>query len=302
MSAPGLLWSPALFLLFLIPLMAWAYRWAVRARSSTHASYPGAGLLSLVAAKARPWRHVPAAFYLLALALGFVALARPTAKMLYPDDMSGIMLAIETGRSMSAPDILPTRLGATQVAAKAMADAVPDSIKMGLTTFAGYGALNVPLTNDRKRLKEGIDALSIGGGYAFSDGMISSLEALPVEDPEEGLPGAIILFSHGHDNSGKDPLAIADEAAARGIKIHTVGVGTHGNNFSEDILKLVADRTGGEYYPIFSAADLTNAHEELGKVITLRPRTTEVTSFAAIGAAFLLMMSLGFAEFRRRVI
>lgn len=302
MSDPGLLWTPALLLLLLLPVMAWAYRRALRAGSSTHATYPGASLLKLVAATARPWRHVPAFFYLLALALGFVALARPTAKMLYPDDMSGIMFAVETSRSMAAPDISPTRLAATQVAAKAIADAVPDSIKMGLTTFSGYGALNVPLTRDRKRLKEAIDTLSVGGSYAFSDGLISSLEALPVEDPEAGLPGAIILFSHGHDNSGQDPLALADEAAARGIKIHTVGVGTHGNNFSEDMLKLVADRTGGEYYPIFSAADLTNAHEDLGKVITLRPRITEVTSFAALGAAVLLMLSLSLAEFRRRVV
>ena len=302
MSDPGVMWLPALLLLLLLPFMVWAYRRALRPGSSTHVAYPAAGFLALAASKARPWRHVPALFYLLALSLGFIALARPTAKLLHPDDMSGIMLAVETGRSMSASDISPTRLAATQVAAKAIADAVPDSIKMGLTTFAGYGALNVPLTNDRKRLKEGIEALSLGGGYAFSDGLISSLKALPIEDPEEGLPGAIILFSHGHDNSGRDPLAIADEAAARGIKIHTVGVGTHGNNFSEDILKLVADRTGGEYYPIFSAADLTNAHQDLGKVITLRPRTTEITSFAAMGAALLLILSLSFAELRRRVI
>ena len=297
----GLLWPLALGLLLLVPLLVVGYRRTLGGDSRAHATYPGADLLAVAARKGRPWRHLPALVYLVALTLALVALARPTAQLLYPDDMSGIMLAIETSRSMGSPDIEPTRLAATQVAARALIDSVPGSIKMGLTTFSGYGALNVPLTNEHDRVKAAVDSLSVGGSYAFSDGLITSLAELPVEDPEEGLPGAIVLFSHGHDNSANDPLALASEAAARGIKIHTVGVGTHGNNFSDDILKLVADRTGGEYYPIFNAADLTNAHRDLGKVITLRPRTTEVTAFAAVGAALLLCLSLGLAALRRGV-
>ena len=244
----GLLWPLALVLLLLVPLLVVglpADAWG-RLEGARNLSRGGPARFSYtegesVAAPARPC--LPGRVDVCACRLG----TTNPPNLLYPDDMSGIMLAVETSRSMGSPDIEPTRLAATQAAARALIDSVPSSIKMGLTTFSGYGALNVPLTNEHSRVKAAVDSLSVGGSYAFSDGLITSLAELPVEDPEEGLPGAIVLFSHGHDNSANDPLALASEAAARGIKIHTVGVGTHGNNFSDDILKLVADRTGGEY-------------------------------------------------------
>ena len=91
---------------------------------------------------------------------------------------------------------------------------------------------------------------------AFRLPLIFYLKPLKAEDP----PGAIIVFSHGHDRSGNDPRNVADEAAKRNIKIHTIGVGTHGNNFSEDVLQVVADITGGNYYPIYSSGDLLKPH------------------------------------------
>jgi Ca-activated chloride channel family protein len=161
--------------------------------------------------------------------------------------------------------------------------------------------LDVPLTTDRARVAQAIDNLQLGGGYAFSYGILAALDALPQEESEEQV-GAIVLFSHGHDNSGNNPLELADQAAQRGIKIHTIGVGTHGNNFSEDLLQLVADRTGGRYYPIFSAADLTNAHQDLSQIISLKPKQVEVTAFISLFAALLLMASLMLGTLRRTLI
>jgi Ca-activated chloride channel family protein len=237
----------------------------------------------------------------LAFCIALLALARPTTKLLLPDNLSGIMFAIETGRSMQSWDIEPTRLAASQAAAKELIATIPKTIKVGLVTFSGSGVLNVPLTTDRQRVTDAIDSLGTGGSFAFTGGIIASLKALPEDLPEDGVPGAIVLFSHGHDNSGNDPIALAQEAAERGIPIHTIGVGTHGNNFSEDVLKLVADISGGKYYPIFSATDLQNAHKDLGKIIRLRPRTTEISALPALLAGLFLAGSLLMAQFKRRL-
>ena len=77
---------------------------------------------------------------------------------------------------------------------------------------------------------------------------------------------------------------------------------THGNNFSEDMQQLVADRTGGNYYPIYSASDLVDAHRDLGSVIVLRWKRTEVTALVALAAALLLGTSLGISTVRRGVL
>jgi Ca-activated chloride channel family protein len=212
------------------------------------------------------------------------------------------MIAIETGRSMRAIDIEPNRLAATQEAAKKIVSMLPSDVKIGLATFSNYGTINVPLTLDKQKLKEAIDALSLGDGYSFTYGIQASLEVLPTTSKEEDPPGAIIVFSHGHDRSSNDPRAIADEAAKRNIKIHTIGVGTHGNNFSEDVLQVVSDITGGNYYPIYTSGDLLKAPLELGEVITLRPKTTEITALVSLVAALLLILSLLLSSWRKIVL
>jgi Ca-activated chloride channel homolog len=295
----GFLWISLLGLLVLIPLLVFAYRRSLRGTSKHTLLYSDLNLVAVAAKTARPWRHLPALIYGLAITFALVAFARPTAKLLVPDDISGVILAIETGRSMSGIDIAPNRLVATQKAAKHLLEILPKNTKVGLATFSDYGTLSVPLTTDRQDMIKAIDNLSIGGGYSFSYGMISALEALPEKSTDDAPPGAIIIFTHGHDRSGNDPIAIADEAAKRGIPIFTVGVGTHGGNFSEDILKIIAERTGGQYYPIFSAGDLLNAPLKLAKIITLRPKTTEVTARVSLAAALLLALSLLLSGWRR---
>ena len=250
----GWLWPWALLLLPLLGALVFGYQRRLDGHSRAHAALPDASLAALAARSARPWRYLSTALYLGALAFAVVGLARPTAKLLAPDDLSGVMLAVETSRSMRAPDIPPNRLAATQEAAKALIKTLPDTVKVGLTTFSGYAALNAPLTLDHARVAQAVDTLTLGGGYAFSYGLIAALKELP-KPTEEGAPGAIVLFSHGHDNTDNDPLALANAARARGVKIHTIGVGTHGHNFSDDILKKIADRTGGRYYPIFDVGD-----------------------------------------------
>ena len=245
----GFLWFGLLALLFLLPLLVFFYQRQLKGKSKQVLYYPDLALATIAAKTAKPFRHIPAIIYGLALTVSLVAFARPTAKLLAPDDMSGVMITIETGRSMRGIDIQPNRLAATQEAAKKIISMLPKNIKVGLATFSNYGTINVPLTLDKQKVKDAVDALSLGDGYSFTYGIQAALDVLPETPTAEDPPGAIIVFSHGHDRSGNDYRALAEEAAKRNIKIHTIGVGTHGNNFSEDVLQVVADLSRRELLP-----------------------------------------------------
>jgi Ca-activated chloride channel family protein len=290
-------------LLALLGLVAlWVLYWRLlHGRASGHVWYPGAGQMGGLAQKTI-WLYLPAIAFFLALATALIATARPTLRLTLPENLAGVILAIENGWSMRQTDIVPNRMVATQLAAKALVDKLPGHIRVGVATFSGYGTLLLPPTTDRVAFRQAIDNLDLGGGFSFTYGLLAALEALPESPPEGVSPGVIVLFSHGHDVSGNNPLKIAEEALRRGIKVHAIGVGTHGHNFDDEMLKKVADRTGGRYYPIFNASDLSNAHADLGRVLGWRPQTTEVSGILSLLAALLLGLSLGGAALRRRVI
>jgi Ca-activated chloride channel homolog len=294
------LWLPALALILALPFFVLHYRRTVTKSSQAFLSYPNTNLVTRALGTA-PLNRLPFFLFLAAFAVAVLALARPITNLFVPGVLSGVVFAIETGRSMYATDIAPSRMEATKYAAKEILEDLPAETAVGLATFNNYDTLTVPLTLEHEKVRQGLDLLNQGGGYAFSNGIIAALQTFPDKESEEQI-GAIILFSHGHDNSGNDVLELADQAVERGIKIHTVGVGTHGNNFSEDLLQIVAERTGGRYYPIFSAEDLTNAHQDLARVIALRPEPVEVSAFMSLFAGFLLMASLLLGTLQRKVI
>lgn len=297
----GFLWPWNLLSLLGLVFLVVIYWRMLRGRSSSHVWYPGAGQMGAMAPKTL-WLYLPALGFFLALTAALLATARPTLRLVMPENLAGVILAIENGWSMRQTDIAPNRLEATRLAAKALVDRLPAQVKVGVATFSGYGTLLLPPTTDRVAFRQAIDNLDLGGGFSFTYGLLAALEALPENPPEGVRPGVIVLFSHGHDVSGNDPLKIADEALRRGIKVHTVGVGTHGHNFDDEMLKKVADRTGGRYYPIFNANDLSNAHADLGQVLGWRLQTTEVSGILSLLAALLLGLSMGWSALRRRVI
>lgn len=287
-----------LALLLLLPMVV-LYLRAVWAHSSAFAYFPGAGL---IVPRGLSGRHLPALLFLSALVLALMAAARPTARLLLPDNLSGVMLVIEASSAMLAQDIAPNRLQATQQAAKALVRRLLPETKVGLVTFSDYGTLNVPLTSESQSVLDGIDLLNVGGGYSFTYGLIEALKTLPDKAPDGKSPGVIVLFSHGHDRSGNDPLALADQAAQRGIRVYTIGVGTYNQNFDENMLERVANRSGGHYYPVKSAEELRTAYQGLSKIIALSPKVTEVGGPVAGLAGILLALSLGLGTYRRQVV
>jgi Ca-activated chloride channel family protein len=93
----------------------------------------------------------------------------------------------------------------------------------------------------------------------------------------------IILMTDGQNNAGKlPPLTAAEAAAALGIKVYTIGIGTHGYaprpvidpfgnkryvqeavDIDEDTLKKIADKTGGKYFRADKTETLRRIYREI---------------------------------------
>lgn len=306
--------APHLLLaLLLLPLLAWLYWWVVwREAREGYALLPGLEPLRQGSRKGlNPRRYLPLALYGLALFLGLLALARPQAVIPVPDEGAGIVLAIDVSGSMRATDIAPTRMEAAKAAAKDFVERLPDRIKVGLVSFAGYAVLNAPLTSNHAEVAEQIGYLERRPNTAIGEGLMESIRAFTFGEDGKVIGSAtVILLSDGQNRTGIAPEEAAQEAARREVVVHTIGVGRAGGfdpgtpfaGFNEAELRGIADITGGRYFAVGSAERLLEVYRELQRQTVWKPQRSEVTALFSLLAGALLASSLLLANWKRRVI
>lgn len=176
--------------------------------------------------RARRWLRVVVAT--LAVAMGFVALARPQKGMHWETmERNGVdlLLVVDTSKSMDADDVKPSRLERAKLAIHDLVDRFPGD-RVGLVAFAGDAFLQSPMTLDHAALLESVDALDTStiarGGTNIGRGIDVAVDALATEP---GRQKVMVLLTDGEDLEGQ-ALTEAKQAAAAGITIDTVGVGT----------------------------------------------------------------------------
>src|SRR5689334_1298073 len=280
------LWPEALWGLILLPLLVAAYLLLLGRKKRQALRYSSLGLVRQAIGASSWRRHVPPALFLAAIAVLVLAAARPAAVVLLPSDHETVILAMDVSGSMRANDVKPTRLAAAQAAAKAFIADTPRHTRIGLVAFAGSAALVQQPTGNRDALYDAIEQLQLQNATAIGSGILASLKAIfPEQDfdidgprsaaiggtappfgaikkaqPRPVPPGSnknavIILLTDGQTTTGPDPVDAARLAAARGVRVFTVGIGTPdgqiltGEGWSirvrldEDALKMIADLT-----------------------------------------------------------
>jgi len=323
------LWPSALWLLLLLPAAVAAYIFLLRRKSKAAVVYPNLAFVKAAMGGQQRWRrHLPPALFLASLAAMLVALARPAAVVTLPAQHETVILAIDVSGSMKADDVKPTRLAAAQAAAKAFIRDMPRSTHIGLVSFAASAAIVQPPTTKRDDLNAAIDHLQLDFSTAVGSGILASLKAIfPDQDfalwsgeatpavlgaqqkepPAPVPPGSyknavIVLLTDGETTSGPDPLDAARQAARRGVRVFTVGVGTRdgqilgGEGWSvhvrldEDALKVIADLTRAEYFFAGNAPDLRKIYQGLNSRLVMERQHTEITAlFAGLAAALALV-------------
>lgn len=310
---PSFIWPAFFWGLLVLPLLVFLYVRMLRRASRYPVTFSTTTSVLAAALGRTAWkRHITAAMFLLALGAVIVAMMRPVVFLPTPADQAAIMLVLDVSGSMRSQDIAPSRLDAAKAAATTFLNAVPDRMRIGLATFAGYSALLSPPTNDHARLIELISSLGTARRTAIGEGLLEGVAGLPGRsrptlDGSFGVmpapagtlpPGIVVLLSDGRNNAGIDPLDAADIAKRQQVKVYTIGLGdplqrdfgwTIGGPMDEETLQAVASTTGGTYHHASSAKALHNIYRDLARQIGWERRPTEVSALAAGGAALLVV-------------
>ena len=284
-----------LALLVLLPLLVLAV-WATRRfrRGLTLSTVKLARPLSSPRA-----RLVPLALWglrLSAIALILVAIARPQWGQTYSEETQmgvDIMLALDVSGSMRAEDFQP---GNRLVAAKQVIDdfvVQSQGNRLGLVIFAGRSMTSVPLTTDHQALRDALARVDFSSikqdGTAIGDAIGNSLYRLKEENTKGRV---IVLFTDGENNSGYlDPVKAAAMARVKGVRVHTIAVGKPGGapipllnafgqkvylrnsegqlilpQIDEEVLKRIAEITGGRYFRATDTDTLRAIYAEINKL------------------------------------
>lgn len=279
---------------------------AERRRRRAALAFADPELLRRMVGSGPGWRrHVAPACVGLALLVGAVAAADPQVLEETDRVVTQVVLVLDVSPSMLADDVAPTRLAAAQRAAVGFVRAAPEGIEIGLASFAGSATALIAPTPSRTALLNAIGRLEVpGGGTATGDGITTGLGMLSL--PEEVGPdeptGTMVLLSDGATNVGRPPLEAAEDAAASGVVINAIGVGTDEPpemfgevlTYDEGELIAIAELTGGEMFTAGGADELLAIFDRLGSsiepVFTFRSVAHLLAAAAAVicaaGAAF----------------
>ncbi len=269
-------------LLALLPLVGWL--WWRRHRRPPALLYARAALLAHGPQRGRWTARVLIALRVFTLAALVVAMARPRSgartETVRGDGIS-IVLALDVSSSMLAEDFQPdNRLAVAKQTAKEFIDG-RQADQLGLVAFAGEALTQVPLTLDYPVIRTALDQLTPGqleDGTAIGTALMTATNRLR---DASGRSRVIILLTDGENNRGNvDPRTAAQAAAALGIRVHTVGIGSEGVapvpvgrsvfglryenrpvRIDEALLEDIARTTGGRYQRARDAEALRRTYQ-----------------------------------------
>jgi Ca-activated chloride channel family protein len=243
----------ALWWLLLVPAAGAALWWnAARRRRATERFGDAATLSPLVLGRAEWWRLSRALLALVAVALVVVAFAGPQygsrTRVLRKRGID-VVIALDFSKSMLAQDVHPSRIKRAKAELEQLLNDL-DGDRVGLVAFAG-DSMAFPMTVDYSAVRLFLRDLGPMdmpyGGTAIGKALIaskrliesSSSRNVTAETAPVTRSRVVILLTDGEDHEG-DPIAAAEELAAAGIKVYTVGIGS---SSGEPIPSYTADGT-----------------------------------------------------------
>src|SRR5829696_7630720 len=290
-----------LLLLLLLPL------WWLLARSRTPAAivFSRVGVLARGPRAGRGLARLLALLRNLALVCGIVALARPRAgahAVTSTSEGINIVVAFDISSSMLAQDFQPqNRLEVARDRIKSFVKA-RSSDRIGVVAFSGEALTQVPLTTDYSVVQAAVDNLQPGqleDGTAIGTAIATAANRLRTAP---GRSRVMVLLTDGVNNRGSiDPRTAAQAAAAFGIKIYTIGVGTEGMapvpvgrglfglryenrpvEIDDALLTEVARVTGGRYFRARDAAALERITEQIDRLERTPVRTRSYVRYTEL--------------------
>jgi Ca-activated chloride channel family protein len=299
-----------LLLLLAIPI----WWWLRRRRAVPGARYSDVSIPAM-ASRRRWWVALPTA--LRALALGALGLAAAGPRVggdtvEIKQEGIAIVITIDISSSMLAEDFAPSNR--LEVAKRQAVGFIRgrSADRIGLVAFAGEALTQVPVTLDYPVIEQAVMDLKIGSledGTAIGSGLATAVNRLR-RTPDKSK--VILLLTDGENNKGLiDPRTAAGTAAAFGIKVYTIGVGTIGEapiptgrglggfryellpvRIDEPLLQEIAQKTGGRY---FRAKDSEALSRIFRQIDALEKTPIQVTRYTRYDETTRPLILLGLA-------
>ena len=243
------------------------------------------------------------------LALLIIALARPQAGMHLQEVTTkgiDIMLVMDVSTSMLAEDFKPkNRIEASKAVAKEFVQGRKND-RIGVVIFAGEAFPQCPLTLDYGVVMEIIDRIQVAppewDGTAIGNGLATAVARLKNSEAKSKV---IILLTDGVNNAGEvDPMTAAEIAETFNMRIYTIGVGTSGYavmprqtpwgvqkvrvrvEIDEDLLKRIAQKTGGLYFRATNTEKLREIYQQISEMEKTKIEVKEFTRYKEKFALF----------------
>ncbi|MBI1317112.1 VWA domain-containing protein [bacterium] len=254
-----------------------------------------------------------------ALGLLIVGLARPRSEDLNVERQSktgvDIAIALDVSASMLSRDFKPNRLEASKAVVQRFIEGRPTD-RIGLVAFAGESYTACPLTTDHRLLIDALGRLDFGkitDGTAIGMGLANAVNRLRNTQGESKIA---VLVTDGVNNQGAiDPETALVLAKETGLKVYTIGVGTTGMapspyayapgggllyrmapvEIDEDLLKRIAQATGGRYFRATDNASLDEIYREIDRLEKIEVEETRYLNYREhyrgwVWAASILLM------------
>jgi Ca-activated chloride channel homolog len=214
----GLLLIPVLFLLFIL---------VMRSKKKALARFGDTALISLLTPDiSRGRQYLKFIILMVALAGLILAIARPQlGSKLEKGERKGIdlIICLDVSNSMLAQDIKPNRIDRAKNAVSKMIDELKND-RIGIVIFAGKAYVQLPVTTDYAAAKLFLSTITTDMVPVQGTAIGAAIDLAVKSFEENKHSKAIIMITDG-ENHEDDAIRAAKEAASKGIKIYTVGMG-----------------------------------------------------------------------------
>jgi len=136
-----------------------------------------------------------------------------------------LMICLDVSNSMKAEDLAPNRLEKAKQSISKLIDKL-DGDRLGVIVFGGEAYVQLPITTDYSAAKMFLESINTDmiptQGTAIGKAIDMAMESF---GKDEGKNKAIVIITDG-ENHEDDAIKAAEDAAEKGITIHTIGMGS----------------------------------------------------------------------------
>jgi Ca-activated chloride channel homolog len=294
-------------LFILLPVLIW---WYIKKYNLRQATFKVSSAYAFtVSSWKNKFRHFPFILRLLAISCLILALARPQKRndeQRSEGEGIDIVLCMDVSGSMGSKDILPSRMEVAKEVAEEFVRGRPVD-RIGLVIFSGESFTQCPVTTDRNTLITQIQTLEsrryLKDGTVIGEGLATAVDRL---SESEGKSKVIILITDGKEDPPDtrliDPLTALEIAKSRNVRVHTIGMGALPSTIvevtghkdpkknpnidfiDEELLRKIANETGGKYFRAKDKDALTNIYNQIDK---LEKSKIDITSFTRFEEKFI---------------